>query len=252
MFKISLQNHKKSHFFPAESHHESHPFFFFFLKTLGTEKTDRKKKSLDKGRGVIIFLEIEKGIWTMIAYQKEKTENAICFFASEHTRVTKKPLPQTFLYKYLAFLDFKSLEDTGHPALGLKYIAMERGPVPSELYNKRENLRSECYEFRKIEENKFVIVPKGRPNLEFFSPYEIKQMRRLIEIYADTFVKTSDVSEASHEDIKAWKRAWKKKKNGPIDFELQFDGDIQHKDPKDLTPAEENFLVYESIKEASN
>ena len=187
----------------------------------------------------------------MIAYQKEKIENAICFFASKHRERTKKPLTQTFLYKYLAFLDFKSLEETGHPALGLKYLAMGKGPVPIEIYSKRKTLKTECFEFREVEENKFVVIPKGRPNLEVFSPYEIKKMQQLIEIYADTFVKTSDISEASHQDIKAWRKAYKKKENSIIEYELQFDGDVMHKKPKELTHAEENFLIYKSIEEVS-
>ncbi|MGH2575337.1 MAG: hypothetical protein ACRDFC_06525, partial [Ignavibacteria bacterium] len=61
----------------------------------------------------------------MIPYQKEKIINSILFFAKEHKNKTRKPLLQTFLYKYLAFLDFKSVEETGLPALGLTYLAME-------------------------------------------------------------------------------------------------------------------------------
>ncbi len=188
----------------------------------------------------------------MTSYQKEKVENAICFFASEHIKRTKKPLPQTFLYKYLAFLDFESLEQTGQPVLGLKYIAMDKGPVPPDLYDKRKDLRTECFEFKDIGGNKFIIVAKGKPDLQFFSPYEIQQMRRLIEIYADRFMKASDVSEASHQDIKAWRKAYEKKRNSEIDYELQFDDDICHKNPKDLKPAEENFLIFKSIQEASH
>ena len=188
----------------------------------------------------------------MIAYQKEKIENAICFFASKHSERTKKPLTQTFLYKYLAFLDFKSLEETGHPALGLKYRRDGKRASPYRDYIVREkHLKTECFEFREVEGNKFIIIPKGRPNLEFFSPYEIKKMQQLIEIYADTFVKTSDISEASHQDIKAWRKAYKKNENSIIEYELQFDEDIERKDPKELTPAEENFLIYKSIEEAS-
>ena len=188
----------------------------------------------------------------MIAYQKEKIENAICFFASEHQKRTKKPLPQTFLYKYLAFLDFKSLEKTGQPALGLEYIAMKRGPVPLSLYNRRKNLKTECFEFKEVGENIFIIMGKGRPDLGFFSPFEVKQMRELIEVYADTFVRASDISEASHEDIKAWRRAFKRKENSVIEYGLQFEGDVDQKDPKDLTPAEENFLIFRSIREAAH
>jgi len=187
----------------------------------------------------------------MIAYQKEKIENAICFFASEHRKRTKKPLYQIFLYKYLAFLDFESIEETGHPVLGLKYRAMDKGPVPDEIYNARKFLKTECYEFKNIEENKYVIIPKGNPNLNYFSPYEINKMRRLIEIYADSFVKASDISEASHQNIKAWRKTWKKKPNSIIEYDLQFEGNIKNKDPKELTPAEETLLIRKSIEEAS-
>ena len=187
----------------------------------------------------------------MIAYQKEKIENAICFFASEHRKRTKKPLYQIFLYKYLAFLDFKSIEEMGRPVLDLKYKAMDKGPVPIEIYNARKFLKTECYEFRNVEENKYVIIPKGNPNLDYFSSYEIKKMHEIVEMYADIFVKASDISEASHQDIKAWRRTWKKKPNSIIEYESQFDNDIKQKDPKELSPAEESFLIYKSIKEAS-
>lgn len=66
----------------------------------------------------------------MIPYQKEKIENAICFFAYEHKKATRKFLTQTYLYKYLALFDFKCLEETGKPALGLKYMAMEKEADP--------------------------------------------------------------------------------------------------------------------------
>jgi len=187
----------------------------------------------------------------MISYQEEKIKNAICFFAWEHNKRTKKLLSQTFLYKYLAFLDFNSVEDTGQPALGLSYIAMERGPVPKEIYDRRRGLKTDCYEFKELEENKFVILPNGRPNLEYFSHYEIDKMHRLIEIYADAFVKASDISEASHQSIRAWEKAWMKKKNSIIEYEMQFDDDIKHKNQNDLASAEEHYLVYKSFKEAS-
>jgi uncharacterized phage-associated protein len=188
----------------------------------------------------------------MIAYREEKIKNAICYFATEHAKKTKKPLGQTFLYKYLAFLDFESLSDTGHPALGLKYKAMEKGPVPIEIYGKRKGLRTDCFEFKELEDDKFIIVPKDRPNLEYFSSYEVEKMHRLIEIFADVFVKSSDISEASHEDIRAWRETWKKEKNSIINYDTQFPGDIKHKDAEELTPSEEHYLIYRSLEEASH
>jgi len=189
---------------------------------------------------------------TMIAYREEKIKNAICYFAAEHAKRTKKPLHQTFLYKYLAFLDFESLSDTGQPVLGLKYKAMERGPVPIEIYNKRKGLKTDCFEFKELEDDKFIIMPKGHPSLEYFSSYEIQKMSRLIEIFADVFVKASDISEASHEDIRAWKETWRREKNGIIDYDDQFPGDITYKGEKELTPSEEHYLIYKSLEEASH
>jgi len=187
----------------------------------------------------------------MIPYQKEKIENAICYFAHEHQRVTRKPLTQTYLYKYLALLDFKCLEDAGKPALGLEYMAMERGPVPIKIYRERDQLKSDCFEFRKMNESVYVVSAKGKPNLDYFSEYEIKEMKRLIEIYADRFVKASDMSEASHQDIKAWRKAWKKKPKSMIDYDLAFDDDIYTKSEKSLSFAEECYLTYKALQKAS-
>lgn len=187
----------------------------------------------------------------MIAYQKEKIENAICFFALEHERATHQQLYQIFLYKYLAFFEFDCIKHIGRPPLGLKYLAMERGPVPSEIYNRRDSYKTDCFEFREVEQDRYVIVPKGRPDLGYFSSYEISRMKRLIEIFADRFVKSNLISEASHEEIKSWRKAWNRKKNSPIRFEEEFDEDVILKDPKNLNPAEEAFLIYKGIEQAA-
>ena len=105
----------------------------------------------------------------MIPYRKEKIENAICFFAFEHKKATKKPLYQTYLYKYLAFFEFDHIKKYGRPPLGLKYLAMERGPVPIEIYEKREAYKSSCFAFKKGAEDNFVVVPNGKPNMDYFS-----------------------------------------------------------------------------------
>jgi uncharacterized phage-associated protein len=186
----------------------------------------------------------------MVPYQKEKIENAICYFASEHYKATRKPLTQTYLYKYLAFLDFKSLEDIGKPALGLEYIAMERGPVPIKIYGERDKIKSSCFEFKNIGKNVYVVMAKGKPDLDFFSDHEIREMKRLIEIYADRFVHASDMSEASHQDIKAWKKAWKKKPNSMIDYDLAFDENILSKPTGSLSFAEECYLTYKALEKA--
>jgi len=180
----------------------------------------------------------------MIPYNNEKLKNAIAFFAKEHRKKTKRPLYQTYLYKYLAFFDFMSLRETGRPALELIYKAMKRGPVPIDIYeNKKDTTK---YRFQKVEQRYFV-VNKDNPDLDFFSPYEIELMKRLIEIYATQWITTNIMSDASHEDILAWQRTWLKEKNGIIDYALEFVGDLFSKKEDELTYPEEVYLTYRAM-----
>ena len=187
-------------------------------------------------------------ILTMIPYQKEKIENAICFFASEHHKKTKHPLYQTFLYKYLAFLDFEILRETGRPCLGLKYKAMERGPVPIEIYSQRNEIKSLLFEFRRDQEDKITVHPKSKPNLDYFSKKEISQMQRLIEIYAKSYIPAKLISDASHESILAWKKTWKSQPNGMIDYKSEFDDRLLNKKEEELTYPEESYLTYKALE----
>jgi len=185
---------------------------------------------------------------SMIAYQKEKIDNAICFFASEHKRKTRRAVTQTQLYKYLAFLDFESFEKRGRPVLGLEYEAKKRGPVPPLLYKNRSNLRTKCYVFHNVGktdagQDRYDVIAHGAPNLDYFSHREIKEMERLIEIYADIFVTAGDMSDASHERIQAWKKTWESNPNGIIDYALMFKEDPRKKPEADLTFAEECYLI---------
>ncbi len=189
----------------------------------------------------------------MIAYRKEKIENAICFFALEHKKHTGKDLNQTSLYKYLAFLDFDSVKDTGQPALELNYKAMMNGPVPMDIYANKESIKSCCFHFQKREGDKwYVVTEKGaKADLDYFSDYEIEKMQRLITIFANKDVYASHMSESTHQNILAWKRAWREKQNGMIDFKLMFRGDINEKSEEELSDAEKHFLIYRAMESMS-
>ena len=180
----------------------------------------------------------------MIPYRKEKIQNAIAFFAKEHCKKVRKPLYQTYLYKYLAFLDFISLREVGRPALELIYKAMERGPVPVEIYGDKKD--TSLYKFNKDEWGEFIVA-LVKPNLDFFSSYEIDLMYRLIEIYATRWITTDIMSDASHEDINAWKRTYAHRPDTIIDYVLEFDGDLLSKKENELTYPEEVFLTYKAM-----
>lgn len=188
----------------------------------------------------------------MIAYQKEKTENAICYFASRHKEKTGKYLFQTSLYKYLSLFEFEFLKKYGQPPIGLTYRAMDWGPVPMEIYGKREKYDTPCFSFRKNPEGKITVISKGKPDMDYFSMAEIDEMARLVEIYADEFVTSEDMSKASHSEIPAWRKTYEKKPNEIIDFQLTFDEDIETKPSHKLSPAEEEFLIYKGLKEAAS
>ncbi|MCX7030758.1 MAG: DUF4065 domain-containing protein [Spirochaetes bacterium] len=185
----------------------------------------------------------------MKAYQQERFENVICFFAREHHKKTHAYPWQTQIYKYLAFFDFELLEETGEAPLDQEYLAMAYGPVPRELYEQRDSYVSELFRIKDMGDNRRAFVALKKPNLDYFSDREIEKMNNLIEIYAVRQVNASMMSEGSHEKIKAWRKAREDRPNGPVDKADTFE-DILTKPEEQLTQAEEHFLIARALKEA--
>ena len=125
---------------------------------------------------------------------------------------------------------------------------MKNGPVPIEIYGRRHDYKTDLFYFKSMGEDQYIIVPKVKEaNLDYFSQYEINDMNRLIEIYADRFVFSKHISEASHQDIKAWKRTYQRKPNNIINYDLCFDADIMSKTEEDLTYVEDQYLAYKAL-----
>ena len=158
----------------------------------------------------------------MIPYREQKIEQAICKMAQRHREKSSRPLYSTFLYKYLAFMDFRSLEDTGIPAFHFEYRAMPYGPVPLEIYEKRGQNHSEYYRWNDLGENRYTIEVIRSPELKYFSRYELDLLDRMIADYAEKFSSTIEISEESHNKIRAWKIAHDRKPNSIIDFADTF------------------------------
>jgi len=190
----------------------------------------------------------------MIAYKTEKINNAICFFAWEVYKLRKRYLPQTLLYKFLSYLDFSSIEKLGKPALELEYRAYKNGPVPVGIYNNREGYQTDCFKFEKRGTNKFVVISTKESDLDYFSEFEIETMNYLIDKYIKTNLDMKqiidNICEDSHNEIKAWKVAYDRKKNSRIDYSDTF-GEIDKKESNKLSIQEERFLVYHSFKNKS-
>lgn len=201
-------------------------------------------------------IETKNNVFT-IPYKDQKVEGAIAFFASEHKKKTRESLGLTALFKYLAFYDFKSLEETGELALGLTYKAMERGPVPVEIYIENRYRKSEYYLFEGKQFYKdgkeytaFDIIPrpvKKKEYLNYFSEYDLELMNRLIFFFAQSWVSAKVMSDASHakkDGIKAWVKAWNREHDSIINIADTFD-DLEEKviNNKASSP-EEHFFIH--------
>ncbi len=116
--------------------------------------------------------------------------------------------------------------------------------MPIEIYEKKAD--TPLYRFVKGELGE-IVVSKNKPNMDFFSSYEIHLMHRLIEIYATRWMTTNVMSDASHEDIAAWKRTYYQKPNTIINYILEFDGDLLSKRENELTYPEEVYLTHRAM-----
>jgi hypothetical protein len=189
----------------------------------------------------------------MLPYRKERIDNALFFFAQNHYKKTRIYLSQTFLYKYLAFFEFRYLKKTGDMPLELTYKAMERGPVPMEIYSNRdkpEYFLKVGFEPFPLRDGKtgYLVKPKGIFEQDYFADAEIDEMNNLIEIFAQQWVKASDMSDMSHQAIKAWKKTYSIQPNADIDPIEEFDRDIMAVSEDDLTTAEERFLFQHGLR----
>jgi len=163
--------------------------------------------------------------------REERIKNAICFFASEHERLTGRPLTHTSLYKYLAFLDYASIEKTGRPAFGLLYRTKGRRPLPVVIHAKLHSLREDRFIFLPRGQGRYLVAATAEPDLSSFSPFEVSEMKSLVETYAHRFAKARDAGEEVRKATGFWKRRWMRTSES-VGFDDVFDDDffINHKE----------------------
>lgn len=143
-------------------------------------------------------------------FYRIKLLNAILYFA----RNTKK-LNLTKVLKLLYLLDFQHFKETGYPSINLVYYAWSLGPVPKDFYeevkdgNVPDDFAGKC-----------VIIPSGRweqdfpdrseyifksikePDMNVFSPHEIRIIENLCEIYRDATA--TQMKEVTHLPKQPW------------------------------------------------
>jgi len=102
--------------------------------------------------------------------------------------------------------------------------------VPEELYQKFKKISSsqtDFYQVKRIKKNGqeiVLILPSQKEiNIDLFSPWEIKLMEKLVEIYGEKWIRADIFSEASHQQIKAWQKAYQRKPNSIMKFEDELE-----------------------------
>jgi hypothetical protein len=190
----------------------------------------------------------------MLSYKKERIDNALLFFALNHYKKTKKYLSQTFLYKYLAFFEFRYLKTAGDMPLELTYKAMDHGPVPMEIYDNRDNpgyFSKVIFEpvQTKSGGTGYLIKPNGKFDSDYFAEDELDEMNSLISIFAQQWVGAAEMSEASHQAIRAWKTAYLRQPKADIDPIDEFDRDITAVPEDSLKTEELKYLMHRKMLE---
>lgn len=116
---------------------------------------------------------------TTVPDGEEKVKNAIAFFASEHQRLTQKPLTATSVHKYLSLLDDESLKKAGHPAFGLHFRRM--GKKLTDCSERRET-RNDDFFVVILQEGEYVVKATREPDLSHFSTLELVEMKKLVDL----------------------------------------------------------------------
>jgi hypothetical protein len=136
----------------------------------------------------------------------DKTWNAICYFALEHERRTRRPLSDASLYDYMVLLDSGSIEKTGHPALDQAYRTHEMGSLLTRDGGKREKTITGRLVVVPRGENGYIVRATREADLHYFSTFEQAEMKRLVRTYAHEFAKTGDNGKETGEAAGIWKR----------------------------------------------
>ena len=92
------------------------------------------------------------------------------------------------IFKILYFADQKHLANYGRTITGDKYIAMQKGPVPSRVYDIFKIIKGEYIfenknnlsKFFKIE-NGYIVKPLAKPDLDLFSESDIECLNESIK-----------------------------------------------------------------------
>lgn len=175
----------------------------------------------------------------MIDMGEIKMVNAIMYFAKN----VKFP-NKTKIFKLLSFLDFDYFGRLGVPVTGQKYIALEKGPVPTELHEDIKAGKCSEYFYANIKiipwksglKEGFGFHARKNPDMRVFSPFEIEIMENIVFKYKD--LKAEEISEVSHLKNTPWEKT---KREKGLFSEIDYITTLAHDAPVSETEARERY-----------
>ncbi len=152
-------------------------------------------------------------------FKQERANQMILFFAEKmHPWKTK-------LNKLLFYSDFLHFKKYGYSISGLKYVAIDYGPVPDEYeilftIGRINNIFKKVYQEINNDAAGEKILPMkhAKFNSGLFKDHELRILHAVFEKYKN--VTSSEIVKMSH-DEKAWKENYKNHKF--IDYKYSFD-----------------------------
>jgi uncharacterized phage-associated protein len=157
-----------------------------------------------------------------------KAVEAVHYLASIHPGITP-----FYIAKIFYFADKEHMVDWGRPICGDVYIAMENGPVPSNIYDliKREQFLDDdiVEEFdRRIRKNDRALHSKTDFNAVALSPSDMEYLRAAERVYGH--MSFSMLRDLVHRE-RAWLEAWESSiaRATPMKMDLMIGDDVEHR-----------------------
>jgi len=136
------------------------------------------------------------------------------------------------LLKLLYIADRESLRETGRPIIGTKPVAMERGPLHSEVY---ELIRGSHYDAPMWAEfigtDRYEVELVGNPGVLHLSQYEIEKLTETVRAYED--MDEWAVARATH-DFEEWIANRPEGRSAPIPMESILEAVGRSKDKDEI------------------
>lgn len=137
-------------------------------------------------------------------FDQEKAVSAILYISKRLIEAEGNIKPDFHkIFKILYFADQKHLADYGRPIIGDHYIAMEHGPVPSNIYDILKAVRGDSFfcdisDFDKyFDVRGHLVYPKQSPDVDVFSESDLECIDESIQ--ENQYIDFQELKKKSHD-----------------------------------------------------